>query len=97
MGSKVTDIGNQAISAASDNEVLWWIAIGIGVVVVVAVIVLLSLLREFVNDIDERVDVVAVQLINIVGNTGTAPAVHETAALVDALGVEVGAHIKALS
>jgi hypothetical protein len=86
-----------AMNAVSDSTVLWWISIGIGVVVVVCVIVLLALLTEFVKDIDRRVDVVAVQLINVVGNTGTSPHVHETARLVEALGVEVGEHVRALS
>lgn len=93
-------IATEAITAmnpVSDSTVLWWIAIGIGLVVVVCVIVLLSLLSAFVKDIDERVNVVAVQLINVVGNTGTSPHVHEAARLVEALGVEVGAHVKALS
>jgi|GEM_PF-4754296 len=85
------------MTAVSDTTALWWICIGIGVVVALCVIVLLSLASAFVADIDHHVGVVAIELDHLAANTGSHPHVHETARLIDALGVEVGAHVHALS
>lgn len=85
------------MNAISDNLTLWWIAIGIGVVVALCVIVLLSLVSAFVSDIDRNVDVVARGLLHVSGNTGSSPALHDTAGLISALGDELAAHEQALS
>jgi hypothetical protein len=85
------------MTAVSDTTALWWICIGIGVVVALCVVVLLSLVSAFVGDIDRHVGLVAVELGHLAANTGAHLHLHETARLIDALGVEVGAHVQALS
>ena len=85
------------MSAVSNETVLWWTVIGIGVVVALCVVVLLSLLTAFVRDIDHHVAVAAVQLQHVVTNTSTYPHGRETARLSNALGVELEAHNRVLS
>ncbi|WP_183097966.1 hypothetical protein [Nocardioides pelophilus] len=85
------------MTAVSDTTALWWICIGIGIVVALVVVVLLCLLSAFVGDIGHHVGVVAVRLDHLDANTGSYPHLHETAQLIHALGVEVGAHVQALS
>lgn len=85
------------MEAMTNVAALWWIAIGVGVVVVLCVIVLLSLLSAFVGDIDRNVDTVARHILRVKDNTATSPHLHHTAALIEALGVELAAHEHALS
>ena len=81
---------------ASEHIQFWWITLGLGAVVISAVILLLSLLVEFVNDIDRNVMEAWETATRVAQNTATTWMLTQAASLTADLRDEVRQHAELL-
>jgi hypothetical protein len=84
------------IALSQTNLNFWWVCLGLGVVLIIAVIVLLSLLRAFVADIDDRVLDAWETAERLAANTATTWMLDQVATLTNDLRVEVERHAELL-
>lgn len=81
----------------TDDKVLWYIALGLGLVVILVVIALLTLLSSLVRDIDEGVDSLWTVTKRMAQNTTGLYQLAGTASILRALREELIRHDKLLS
>jgi hypothetical protein len=84
------------LALSQQNLNFWWICLGLGVVLILAVIVLLSLLRAFVADIDDRVLDAWETAERLAANTATTWMLDQVATSTNDLRVEVERHAELL-
>ena len=85
------------LALSSDERVLWYIALGIGLVVILVVIALLTLLSSLVRDIEVGVSALWTMAKRMAANTSTTYQFNETAALANGITDELQRHDEVLS
>lgn len=88
----MTFVGTAPLALTTDERVIWYVALAIGVVVIIAVIALLSLLMALVGDIDVGVQNVWRSAKRLAGNTATTWQVGGLAAVLKDVRAEVVRH-----
>ena len=80
------------LALASEHLTFWSITLGLGAVVISAVILLLTLLVQFVNDIDKNVMETWETATRVAQNTSTTWMLNQTGVLTGELRDEVRRH-----